>query len=390
MVILHIAPNAPYNEGWGYQDNILPKYHAKLGHDVTLVITNTTHKDGKVVETKCEDYISDNGFRVIRRPTVKKYPGKIGGMLKAMQVEDLLEEIKPDFVFFHGLVSNTILQVVKYKKNSNKKVTIVMDNHLDYQIGNLHEKGFYNFLLRNFRRMIYKRSDKYVSRVYGVTPWRVEYAHKIFGVPMNKLDTLIMGADDDEVHFEKAGEIRKAIRAEYQISDEDFLLVTGGKLDKNKGVLPLMEAVCNTQGVKLLIFGKVLEDIKEEFDRILQSTDNIIYIGWIDSNKVYDYFFAADVAFFPGQHSVLWEQACASKLPSVFRQWPGMDHVDNGGNSAFVSEISKDTIRDEIEKLKWTDEYKEMLKQAKSEKTDIYLYSAIAKKSLEACETEGQ
>ena len=142
--------------------------------------------------------------------------------------------------------------------------------------------------------------------------------------------------------------------------------------------------------MKLLIFGKVLEDIKEEFDRILQSTDNIIYIGWIDSNKVYDYFFAADVAFFPGQHSVLWEQACASKLPSVFRQWPGMDHVDNGGNSAFVSEISKDTIRDEIEKLKWTDEYKEMLKQAKSEKTDIYLYSAIAKKSLEACETEGQ
>ena len=36
MKIVHIAPNAPYNDYWGYQDNLLPKYHKKLGHDVTV------------------------------------------------------------------------------------------------------------------------------------------------------------------------------------------------------------------------------------------------------------------------------------------------------------------------------------------------------------------
>ena len=49
MRILHIAPSAPYNDYWGYQDNLLPKYHRKLGHEVTVIVTNTMHKDGKIV-----------------------------------------------------------------------------------------------------------------------------------------------------------------------------------------------------------------------------------------------------------------------------------------------------------------------------------------------------
>ena len=49
MKIVHIAPKAPYNNYWGYQDNLLPKYQRKLGHDVTMIVTNTMHKDGKII-----------------------------------------------------------------------------------------------------------------------------------------------------------------------------------------------------------------------------------------------------------------------------------------------------------------------------------------------------
>ena len=44
--------------------------------------------------------------------------------------------------------------------------------------------------------------------------------------------------------------------------------------------------------VKLLIFGSVSDDIKGEFDALLEKYPDIIYIGWIDSDKVYDFFFA--------------------------------------------------------------------------------------------------
>ena len=73
MKIVHIAANAPYNDYWGYQDNLLPKYHKKLGHDVTLIVTNTIHKGGKIVETDCSDYVLNDGVRVIRLRK-KKYP----------------------------------------------------------------------------------------------------------------------------------------------------------------------------------------------------------------------------------------------------------------------------------------------------------------------------
>lgn len=52
MRIVHIAPNAPYNEGWGYQENLLTKYQAKSGNDVTLIITTKMHKDGRIINVK--------------------------------------------------------------------------------------------------------------------------------------------------------------------------------------------------------------------------------------------------------------------------------------------------------------------------------------------------
>ena len=96
MKIVHIAPRAPYNDYWGYQDNLLPKYQKKLGHDVTVIITNTMHKDGKIVETDCADYVLDDGVRVIRLK-VKQYPHIVlTNMNSRLPVFGYLKEIHPD------------------------------------------------------------------------------------------------------------------------------------------------------------------------------------------------------------------------------------------------------------------------------------------------------
>ena len=221
-----------------------------------------------------------------------------------------------------------------------------------------------------------------MDKVYGVTPWRKTYAEDYFGIPKEKTDVLIMGADDDWMNFENRAEIRKSIREQYKIGEDDFLIVTGGKIDARKKIDILMEASAGLKDVKLIVFGEVADELKERFDELLKN-GNIIYIGWIASDKVYEYFYAADLVVFPGQHSVLWEQACASKVPCVFEKWDGMDHVNNGGNSDFISPINAETVRNKIIELKFTEKYYAMKQIAESEKTDIYLYSNIAKKSLE-------
>ena len=383
MKIVHIAPTSPYNDYWGYQDNLLPKYHTKAGHQVTLIVSDSSHADSGIVKTACDDYHLNDGTRVIRVKK-KKYFNRILTNLNAkLEVYPILEEIKPDFIFFHGMISATLDDAVRYKKKISPECVIVQDNHMDYFNCPYNTDTIKGGFIRSFYRHINKRNEKYVNKIYGVTPWRKTFAEHYYGASPIKTDVLIMGADDENVDLINKGTIRRRIREENNISDDDFLIVTGGKVDKNKNIHHLMRVCGNIDRVKLLVFGNVMEDIRDEFNGLIEKYPNIIYIGWIDSHKVYDYFLAADLVVFPGSHSVLWEQACACKIPCVFKRWDGTEHVDNGGNSAFLDSVSEEALYEKIKTLIFTDEYNAMKKVAESSATDVYLYSKIAEKSLE-------
>lgn len=384
MKIVHVIPNAPYNDNWGYQDNLLPKHHKLLGHDVTVIATNLQHSKNGIEEIEPCNYVLDDGVKVIRLRHRSYYSSILTELFTKLDIYELLKEIMPDYIFYHGLVSNTILDVIKYKKRINNNCLIVEDNHLDYNIGS-HSVGLKKILGRGYYRFINRIASPYVEKIYGVTPWRKTYAEEYFKCPVEKTDVLIMGADDSAIDFEKRDQIRETIRRNYSFADDDFVIITGGKVDKKKNVLELMEAVYRIADnrIKLLIFGSISDDIKEKFYNLLNLCSNITYIGWIKSNTVYEYYFASDLAFFPGQHSVLWEQACASKIPCVFKKWEGMDHVDCGGNSLLACDLSVEKIISILESLDYTEEYRKMLEVARSEKTNIYLYSNIAQKSLE-------
>ncbi len=384
MNIVHISPNSPYNDGWGFQENLLPKYHSKLGHKVTLIVTDTTHMNGMIEHTEAESFTSVDGFTVIRLPYKKFFLGKFTNIFYKLDVYEKLVSLEPDFIFYHGLVSTTIFDVIRYKKRREKvgKIcTLIQDNHLDYNIGN-NPKTLKDKALRAYYRVLNRISQKSVQRVYGVTPWRKQYAEEYYRISSSKTDVLIMGADDEKINFDNKEQIRTEIRKKYDISDNDFLVVTGGKIDERKKIHTLMEACGDVSGVKLLIFGSVSSQMKERFEQLSERFSNIISIGWLDADKVYDYFFAADLVCFPGQHSVLWEQACASKVPCLFARWPGMEHVDNGGNSDFVDEITPQVLKDRISELVFTEKYNRMKTTAQSQATDIYLYSKVAEKSL--------
>lgn len=381
MRIVHIAPNSPYNDNWGYQENLLPRYQRKLGHEVTLLIPNLTHGEDGLEETACSRYTLGDGVQVIRLKRKNFGIHVISNTASWLPVYPLLQELQPDLIFFHGLISLSIWDAVKYKRH-HPGCVLVQDNHMDDNIGKqahtLKERFF-----RSYYRLLNRYSVPYVDRIYGVTPWRKQYAETYFRIPHEKTDVLMLGADDDRIDFANRSRIRENIRKQYNIQPDDFLIVTGGKLDAKKKTLVLMQACSAIQEVKLLIFGKVDAAIQENFECHLTRSQNIIFAGWIPSERVYDYFFAADLVFFPGQHSVLWEQACAAKVPCVFEAWEGMAHVNNGGNADFVTPVNVETVSGKIRELCRTAKYERMKQTAQSEKTDVYRYSHIAVKSLE-------
>ncbi|MDD6211889.1 MAG: glycosyltransferase, partial [Clostridiales bacterium] len=218
-----------------------------------------------------------------------------------------------------------------------------------------------------------------------VLPARVEFLKNLYKLPAEKCELLVMGADDDLVEAAAKPEVRATIRQKYHIADDDFLIMTGGKIDQFKTqTLLLMEAVqkINDPKVKLIVFGSIATELKEKVAALTDGT-KVQNIGWIQAKDSYQYFAAADLVVFPGRHSVFWEQVAAQGIPMLCKKWDGTTHVDVGGNVEFLTEDSASEIQEKIVKIISNPEkYQKMKTIAQEKGMIVFSYREIAKRSV--------
>ncbi len=386
MKIVHICLAASYIEGFGYQENILPQFHVQMGHEVTVLTSDYTFnsKYEKVVREN-KDYINQYGMHILTLPRSTRY-GIYSKFNDFDGVYDQLVKIEPDVIFVHGGQFVALKDVLCYCKR-NKSVKLFIDQHGDYynmSINTWQSKLIHCLIYGHWMR----KAVKICRKFWGVTPWRCQYLQEVYGIPKKNIGLLIMGGDDRQIHFDSRAQIRANIRSKLDLRDDDFVIITGGKIDSTKNIHLLMQAVIelNQNNLKLVVFGQP-NDAMEMTIQSLAKNSCIRYIGWLDSQDVYDYFMAADLVAFPGTHSVLWEQACAAKVPCLFKRWEGMQHVDVGGNCDFIDDVNVEELKKKIQELVFTDKYKNMKTIALSDATNVFLYSEIAKKSIE-CASE--
>lgn len=379
MKLLSISVNYPHTDGFSYQENLLPKYQKKCGYDVYILASQYAYDEkGNIAKVEASEYIDTQGAFVRRLPI--KGGKKLDGKLKKFKgFYQAIKEIQPDVIFCHLFQFCDVLKIIRYKK-ANKNVKVYMDNHAD----------FYNsassWLSKNILHKIIwkyyaKKMEPYVEKFYGVTPARVDFLHEVYKLPMSKIELLPLGADDEAV--EKANDplIIEKKYTEYGLKSEDFIIVTGGKIDHNKPqTLLLMKAVneCNIENIKLLVFGSVAEEYKTEFDK--QLSDRVQYIGWRKSEEIYKDFAVADLVAFPGLHSVLWEQAVGMGKPCIFRDIEGFHHIDLGGNCLFFKEDSIESYQETIAQA--MTQWVEMKQVAEEKGRKEFSYFEIAKRSI--------
>lgn len=385
MKIVHVCIcSHVFCETYAYQDNLLPKYHKKLGHDVAIiapVYSGFDKSTNQILQSPAGDSMMQNGIKLVRLKAslpckLNQHIHQFKGLYKALENEN------PDLIFAHSIASLNYRCLVRYKAK-HPNVKICFDNHADLVNSghNAFSTLWTKFVMRNF---VTKKISNISDYFYGVTPARCDYLNEMLGVPKEKIHLLPMGADDEEMHYEQKESIRNEIRKEYGITDNDFLIVTGGKIDWLKNIHTLAKAVNDipNERIKLLIFGSIRDDLKPTFEQL--KSDKVQYVGWVNSNEVYRYFYAADMVMFPGLHSVLWEQAVASKVPCAFSRIDGFEHVDLGGNCILMEGKNAEYYKTIIEKAVGNEEYYQRLKDnAESEKTSAFLYSNIAQKVVD-------
>ena len=382
MRIAHICLANFYIEGWGYQENILTKHHARAGHDVLVLTSEYMFQVLRVSEAEQKrDYINPYGVRV----KVLNYSNRYGWYSRFRDYENVYEELEaftPDVVFVHGGQFVALKDVIAYCKR-HRNVKFYIDQHADYYnspVKTLKQKVAARFLFGHWIR----KGAKLANRIWGVTPWRCQYLREVYGVPKEKIGLLCMGGDDEEIHHDEASQIRTQIRQTLRIPEDAFVIVTGGKIDRTKNIHLLAQAVSelHRENLHLIIFGKPDAEMEETI-ATFGSEPHCHTIGWVDASRVYDYFLASELAVFPGTHSVLWEQACACGLPLLVKDWAGMHHVCVNGNARFLKVDSVEELKTHILQLLENPRDYEAMKTAARQCMQQFKYSEIAKAAIE-------
>lgn len=383
MKILHLMLACFYIDNYSYQENYLPKYHKLQGNDVKIISSLFTFdENGKGTMLKSAiKYVNEYGIPVSR---LDYAPGKISHKLrKYIGLEEEIADFEPDIIFIHGVQFADINVVVNYCK-VHKDVIVYADSHSDFS------NSATNWLSKHIlHRIIWKhyahKISPYVKRFYGVLPARVNFLVNEYKLPKEKVSLLVMGADDEAVQNAKDDVLIKETRERIGISNGDFVIMTGGKIDQFKTqTLLLMEAVKQIQhpNVKLIVFGSVTPELKDKVSALCDG-DRVKYIGWIHAKDSYNYFASADLVVFPGRHSVFWEQVAAQGIPMVVKYWDGTTHVDFNGNLRFLYKDTVEEIRDVLLDIIENNKIVDM--KVVAEKASVnFMYSNIAQRSIDS------
>ena len=150
--------------------------------------------------------------------------------------------------------------------------------------------------------------------------------------------------------------VRTVSREQLGLRNDDFIIVYSGRINKDKGISELIEALLMLQdlpNIKLLVIGSsyfgnaneeddFLRSLKEKSKRI---KNNIIFTGYIPYDKMPSYLSLADVAAIPS----VWDdpfpttvlEAQAMGLPIIASNRGGIPEEVGAGN-AFIVHTEKD------------------------------------------------
>ncbi|WP_291270423.1 glycosyltransferase family 4 protein [Geothrix sp.] len=335
MKIVHICLEAPYIDGWNYQENMLPRHHAELGHEVIVIGSRNKlpyYLKNKIDYTNCDTPYMVGSVKIIRincsfsiLQKLNYYPA----------LPSLLEEIAPDLVYHHGGQSLSLLASKSYVDKHDKS-KLFIDFHSEYY--NTANSWFSRVILhKTIWRSIIQYCLPSVSQVYCISSSVKELCEELYGINPRQIEYLYLGMDVVSTNEAERENIRQLVRTQLGMAPSDFLIVTGGKINPVRKIELLTEALrgLNRERVHLVVFGTPDPGFESYAAQLGAGVPRVHFVGWCNTEAINRYFLASDLAAFLGGQSVLWQQSIAAGLPGLFRKRAGHEHL-NQGNCLYI------------------------------------------------------
>lgn len=367
MRILHICLSGNYIDGWGYQDNLLPQYLSIVGTE-NVVVASENHFPSYLPVAKIEEIKAKGveygfeGVRVLRIPT--KNPTE--SLAFAPSLYKTICKVAPDVIFHHDVVFSTLEVVRKYVRKHS--VTLFVDSHAD-ELNISHNATWRIIYHRIANRLACHRILPYVKTFYGVSPGRCAFLKKYYSIPSDKVSLLPIGADDI---LAKQIPSKNEVRRKYGFAENDRIVVSGGKMGKDKGTDVLI-TVAESIPCKLVLFGSFSD---EKTRNMAEESPCTKIWGWCDRIHTLELLRLADVACWPVHHTTLIEDAVSVETPLLVRHTGNTSHlVDGNGLWTSLNSLPSDL------KSFFSIDAILLAKAAKKKKEEIS-YSTIAQKII--------
>jgi 1,2-diacylglycerol 3-alpha-glucosyltransferase len=381
----------------GYQENLLAKYYIRNGCDLTIIASNydtlENYYKGNYNKDLPESTSIQNGYKVIRL----KYRFFLFDKIKILKnITSILAEERPDLIFVHDILFN-LHEVVNYKKQ-NKKCRLILDYHADYS-NSANNWVSLHILHKIIRRSYLNLSLKHIDRIYPINTGSQIFLNEVYQIPNEQMEILPLGIDTDFTGENLKRINRNKIRSLYSIPLDAAVIFSGGKINRLKRTEDLLDSIIelNQPNLYLLLVG-VIDNSDVEYKSLIKHkimlNKNIIQVGWVDSEEVYQYMAASDFAIFPASQSVLWQQAIGMGLVTMLGKYVFVNnrfvdqHIEylNANNNIIVLESLGSKKEEIVQKMKVLLQDRTLFETIKRNSIDFsekYLsYSSVVKKTL--------
>lgn len=206
-------------------------------------------------------------------------------------------------------------------------------------------KGYRREQLVNHLHLHYLPSQSIAAHygyVIGVSEYITNEYRKVCHMPVKT--HILKNAIDLELFGRTVPEAQKqSIRKKLGLSQEDFVVLFAGRIQGEKGVLELMQAVLSIKDrhTKLLIIGgansgkRTFSLYERKVKKLAgQNRDRILFTGYVDNAQVPLYAAAADVQCVPS----LWEEAAGLVVLEAMAEGLPLIVTRSGGIPEYVGD----------------------------------------------------
>lgn len=309
MKIIHVEDR--FEPTAGYQINELLKEQSKMDNEI-VVISSTMSIFSNENELVNQDAIfeKETGVKVIRLKPLFVFSSRyyFNNLFK------IIDDLKPDIVFLHGIVDFKDLILFGPKKS----YYICRDCHMSWVAS---KNRFSKNIAKVFSSLFSKKiniSNKY-KMIYSLGIEESQYLESI-GIDNKMIEYLPHGYNSDEMFFSNIA--RKEIRNKYSISEDEVLISYIGKFDKNKRpdiVLDIIDAlgVEYKKNIKLLFVGNMTGDYEKLIYKKVSQYNLLSKCTFIEAQPyklLYKFFSASDICIWPKETTLssIHAQVCHS------------------------------------------------------------------------------